>query len=81
MWLLQESTFRRNLAPHSSGMLRRVALIKTDVLEALSSSGTSVLTRATWRNIPEDNILHYGFHLSRHNVLAAISSSVKVLKI
>jgi hypothetical protein len=65
-------------------MLRRVALVKTDVSEELSASfirvtrigelGTtvdvtsnrralrrntkSVLTRATWRNIPEDTILH-----------------------
>jgi hypothetical protein len=73
----------------SSGMLRRVDLVRTDVSEelsaflrsvrrllvtasvvssspllvtlmkeALSSSETSVLTRATWRNIPEDAILH-----------------------
>jgi hypothetical protein len=40
----------------SSGMLRRVALVRTDV-EALSSSETSVLTRATRRNNPEDSVL------------------------
>jgi hypothetical protein len=54
----------------SSGMLRCAALVSTDVLEdlsasfvtlmreALRSSETSVLTRATWRNIPENTILH-----------------------
>jgi hypothetical protein len=63
----------------SSGMLRRVALVRTDVSEqlsasfirvtsspilvtlmkeALSSPETSVLTRATRRNIPEDTILN-----------------------
>jgi hypothetical protein len=57
----------------SSVMLRRVALLRTDVsealavasspitvtlmMEALSSSETSILTRATQRNIPEDAIL------------------------
>jgi hypothetical protein len=50
----------------SSGMLRRVARVRTDVSEepsasfirvkeALGSSETSVLTR---RNIPEDTIQH-----------------------
>jgi hypothetical protein len=38
-------------------MLCHVAVVRTDVSEALSSSETSVLTRATWRNIPEDAIL------------------------
>jgi hypothetical protein len=58
----------------SPGMLRRVALVRTDISEeltvsvigvtlvtlmreTLSSSETSVLTRATWHNIPEDAIL------------------------
>jgi hypothetical protein len=42
----------------SSGLLRRVALVRIDVSEAPGSSETSVLTRATQRNNPEDTILH-----------------------
>jgi hypothetical protein len=50
----------------SSGMLRRVALHQGDtnhilvtlMKEALSSSETSVLTRATRLNILDDAILH-----------------------
>jgi hypothetical protein len=39
-------------------MLRRVILIWTDISEELSASETSILTRATRRNIPEGTILH-----------------------
>jgi hypothetical protein len=39
-------------------MLRRLAVVRTDVSEEVSASETSVLTRATRRNIPEDTILH-----------------------
>jgi hypothetical protein len=42
----------------SSVMLRRVALVSTDVSEELRASETSVLTRATRRNIPENGVLH-----------------------
>jgi hypothetical protein len=42
----------------SSGMLRRVAIVRTDISEKPSaSSETSVLTRATRRNIPKETIL------------------------
>jgi hypothetical protein len=78
----------------SSGMLRLVALVRTDVSEeisasiirvtrvgelgttlAASSSETSVLTRATRRNIPED-ILHSH---RRENLKSYIKNTVCLL--
>jgi hypothetical protein len=65
----------------SSGMLRLVALVRTDVsikltasfirvtliMDAIRSSETSVVTRVTRRNIPEDtilNVLYVPLHLA-----------------
>jgi glucose-6-phosphate-specific signal transduction histidine kinase len=53
-------------------MLRHVALVRTDVSEALRSSETSVLTRATRRNISEDAVL------LRENSVAVTSQFVVV---
>jgi hypothetical protein len=68
----------------SSGMLRRVPLIRTDVteellppsspipvtlmMETLSCSETPILTRATRRNIPADAILQRLDHLISYAV-------------
>jgi hypothetical protein len=51
MWLLYDPTFRRRVVPSSP-------ILVTLMMDETRSYDTSVLTRATWRKIPEDSILH-----------------------
>jgi hypothetical protein len=41
------------------------SILVTPIMEALSSSETSVLTRATRRNVPENAVLHFELRLQK----------------
>jgi hypothetical protein len=52
-------------------------ILVTLMKEALGSSETSVLTRATWRNIPEDTILQLSVMFSRRCLWRMPSSGIE----
>jgi hypothetical protein len=57
---------------HSVPQLLLLLILFTEMMQAIYSSSYSVLTRATWRHITEDGILH---SRRRENIKSYIEST------
>jgi lantibiotic modifying enzyme len=59
----------------------KTQILVTLIMEAIRSSETSVLTRATWRNLPEDGNLHSHRHEDLRSYLSVLLTKELFLEI